>query len=73
MGFDGTINVRNIFEIMSVNNHIIFFEHFDTKTIDKSNECLHCHRQSTQPLKILGRYKTPLIQKHLQVRYLVHP
>ena len=57
--FDGTVNVHNIFEIRSANNHIKFFEHFDKQTIDKSNKCLHCHSQSTQPLKILGRYKTP--------------
>jgi hypothetical protein len=60
--FDGTVNIHNIFEIMSVNNHIVFLEHFDKKMIDKSNECLHCHHKSTQPLKILGRYKTPFIQ-----------
>ena len=49
--FDGTVNIHNIFEIMSVNNHIVFLEHFDKKKLDKSNECLHCHHQSTQPLK----------------------
>ena len=66
--FDGTVNVHNIFEIMSVNNNIIFFEHFDKQKVDKSKECLLCHRQSTQKLKILGHYKSPFIQTHSQVK-----